>query len=242
MIINDRIAIVAAGGMSFGMTHPSDCNAYLIRAEHSCILIDCGVGLANDIILEEIRRFTSLPVSHILITHHHADHIGGLQELGAKLCAKVIVPALEAESIRCGDENATGLKIAMNAGYYPADYHLNPCHIDETVSAGDVLSIDGEQIDVLSGAGHSFGGVCYYFRKGGMLFSGDLLMHGGRINLQNIPGADLKKYSDSVQALEALDVKQFYPGHGLFSLTDGKRHVQAAAEAFRSLGVPPNFV
>lgn len=242
MIINDRIAVVAAGKMSFSMTHPADCNAYLVKAAHSYILIDCGVGLANDAILEKIRSVTPLPVSHILITHHHADHIGGLRELGEKLHARVIVPALEAASILHGDEEMTGLVVARNAGYYPADYHLSPCRIDETVAAGDVLTIDGEQIDVLSGAGHSLGGVCYFFREGGMLFSGDLLMHGGKINLQNIPGADLRKYSDSVQALELLDVQQFYPGHGLFSLTDGKEHVRMAAAAFRSLGVPPNFV
>ena len=75
-----------------------------------------------------------------------------------------------------------------------------------------------------------------------MIFVGDLLMHGGKVNLQNIPGADIRRYAESVIALENLEVEQFYSGHGCFSLHCGKEHIEKAAQAFKSLGVPPNFL
>lgn len=107
-------------------------------------------------------------------------------------------------------------------GFIFQNYNLIPCVFDAT--------------------GHSLGGVCYYFPKDKMVFVGDLIMHGGYINLQNIPGANLQKYAESVIALEKLEVEQFYSGHGNFSLNRGKIHIEKAAKAFRNLGVPPNFV
>ena len=114
--------------------------------------------------------------------------------------------------------------------------------MDKVVKAGEHMKIGDEEIYVLDATGHSLGGVCYYFPKDKMVFVGDLIMHGGYINLQNIPGANLQKYAESVIALEKLEVEQFYSGHGNFSLNRGKIHIEKAAKAFRNLGVPPNFV
>lgn len=242
MLITDKVGLVASGNMGMSMTHPSDCNVYLVSCKDESILIDAGTGLQNLDVLREIMRLAVAPVTYILVTHHHADHIGGLQELSKVLNAKIVAPLDEAESIRNGDERAIGLEIARNAGYYPADYHVLPCQIDDTVSPGDVLHIGGLTISVFSAAGHSPAGVCYYINEEQMLFVGDLLMHGGRINLQNIPGADVHRYSESVLALESLSVQQFYSGHGCFSLHNGEEHIRKAAAAFRSLGIPENFI
>ena len=206
------------------------------------VLIDTGTGLAEEDVIREIDRDLKNRLAYILITHHHADHIGGLNGLRDHYHAEVLVPEAERRSVEEGDAAATGLETARRAGYYPEDYSIGPCRVDRAVSPGDRIRISGEEIQVYSGAGHSPGGVCYYFPKRKMLFSGDLLMHGGRINLQNIPGADVGKYAESVIALDGLEVEQFYPGHGCFSLHNGKVHIRKAADAFRSLGVPPNFV
>ncbi len=242
MRLNDRVSLVASGGMALSMTHFSDCNAYLVNCGNESVLIDAGTGLAGRDVIHEIEKELSNRLFCILVTHHHADHIGGVNEIRNYFHARVLVPEREKRSVEQGDEAVTGLDIARKAGYYPPDYKISPCHVDQGVKPGDRLHISDEEILVCDGAGHSEGGVCYYFSAEKMLFSGDLLMHGGYINLQNIPGADIRNYAESVTALDELDIEQFYPGHGCFSLHNGKVHVSKAAEAFRSLGIPPNFV
>lgn len=241
MRLNDTVSLVASGGMSLSMTHPSDCNVYLVDCGRESVLIDAGTGLADQEIIREIEKDLKNTLSCILVTHHHADHTGGLSGMKEYFQAEVIVPKEERSSIEEADESANGLDIARKAGYYPADYKWKGCRADRTAEPGEHFWISDEEILVCDGAGHSLGGLCYYFPGKKMLFVGDLLMHGGRINLQNIPGADVHRYAKSVVALESLEVEQFYSGHGCFSLHHGKEHIEKAVQAFKSLSIPPNF-
>ena len=242
MRLNKKVSLVASGDMALSMTHPCDCNAYLIDCGTESVLIDTGTGLDNERVICELKKDMASPLTHILVTHHHADHIGGLNEIREYFHAQVVTSFLEKESIEKADETVTGLEAARNAGYYPSDYGIKSAVVDKVVKAGEHMKIGDEEICVFDATGHSLGGVCYYFPKDKMVFVGDLIMHGGYINLQNIPGANLQKYAESVIALEKLEVEQFFSGHGNFSLNRGKIHIEKAAKAFRNLGVPPNFV
>lgn len=242
MRLNETVSLAASGVMSLSMTHPSDCNVYLVDCGKESVLIDAGTGLAEKDVIREIEKDLKNTLSHILVTHHHADHTGGLSVIKEYFHARVVAPEKERRSIEEADESANGLDIARNAGYYPADYKWKGCRTDLSVVPGERFRISEEEILVCDGAGHSPGGVCYYFLGKKMIFVGDLLMHGGKVNLQNIPGADIRRYAESVIALENLEVEQFYSGHGCFSLHCGKEHIEKAAQAFKSLGVPPNFL
>jgi len=50
---------------------------WLIHNDQNCIVIDPGD--ANPVI--EVLKRKNLSLAAILITHHHADHIGGVSEL-----------------------------------------------------------------------------------------------------------------------------------------------------------------
>jgi phosphoribosyl 1,2-cyclic phosphate phosphodiesterase len=52
------------------------CSAYLELPGGSCVLIDCGPDFRTQALRASIRR-----VDHVLITHEHADHIGGMDDL-----------------------------------------------------------------------------------------------------------------------------------------------------------------
>ncbi|PFG62813.1 hydroxyacylglutathione hydrolase [Thioclava sp. ES.031] len=88
----------------------------------------------------------------ILLTHHHADHIDGVQALSAATGAKIV-----------------GAK---------ADAHRLP-KLDQEVSPGEKLAIGMEHVEVLPADGHTVGHIAYYFPEGGLLFSGDSLMSWG---------------------------------------------------------------
>ena len=246
MKLTDRLWLAGSGSLGVGITHPSDCNIYLMDAGTEIVMIDAGVGIDPESVLRQITRDGLDPgrIKTLLLTHHHSDHAGGAAYWRRSLGVNVYAPAGEADSIEGGDAAALGLDVAKRAGYYPEEYGFTPCTVDERVLPGRRLTIGTLDIEVLNGAGHSIGGVCYRCSLDGKsaLFVGDLLAFGGRISLQNIPGVSVSEYARSVLALEDVPVDLFLPGHGLFSLSGGDAHVRAASEAFRRLGVPPNAV
>lgn len=91
-------------------------------------------------------------LSHILLTHHHHDHIDGVQVLAAATGARVIGAA--------------------------ADAHRLP-PLTEAVGPGALLHIGMESVEVLDAPGHTIGHVAYHFPQSRLLFSGDSLMSWG---------------------------------------------------------------
>ncbi|MYM54983.1 hydroxyacylglutathione hydrolase [Thalassovita mangrovi] len=88
-------------------------------------------------------------LSHILLTHHHWDHIDGVADLLKDHPAKVI-----------GAE---------------ADAHRLP-PLDIAVAEGDTLRIGGEPVQVIDVSGHTVGHIAFYFADSKLAFTADSLM------------------------------------------------------------------
>lgn len=89
-------------------------------------------------------------LTHVLITHHHWDHVGGLNE--------VLAAFPEAQ--------VYGAK---------ADYgRLPPLHV--ALADGDSLSIGAEAGSVIDVSGHTVGHVAYHFPQSKVVFTADSLM------------------------------------------------------------------
>lgn len=95
-----------------------------------------------------------LELAAILVTHHHADHVGGVAELAAASGAQVYLPA--AESI-------TGIPAALR----------------QPLSGGERVRIDAleAEFDVVAVPGHTSGHLA--FHAPGVLFCGDTLFGAG---------------------------------------------------------------
>src|ERR1041384_1308310 len=70
--------------------------------------------------IEAALKATGWKLSDILVTHHHADHTGGIAELKQKYKCRVVAPAAEAagipavdETVREGDKVSVG-KLSAN--------------------------------------------------------------------------------------------------------------------------------
>lgn len=91
-------------------------------------------------------------LSDILITHHHWDHIDGVQALREMTGAKV-----------------TGAL---------ADAHRLP-PLDQSVSEGDVIRIGTATAQILDVSGHTVGHIAFVFASERLAFTADSLMAGG---------------------------------------------------------------
>ncbi len=99
------------------------------------------------ILAELDRRGWSL--SHVLLTHHHWDHVDGLPDILEKHPAKVIGAA--------------------------ADAHRLP-PLDLQVSEGDSFEIGGEPVEVLDVSGHTVDHIAFYLPQSAVVFTADSLM------------------------------------------------------------------
>ena len=91
-------------------------------------------------------------LTDILVTHHHADHTGGIAELKKKHLCRVIAPRKEASKIP---------------------------HIDVTVREGDVVTVGSLVGRVLETPGHTAGHISYWFKTDKLAFVGDTLFSVG---------------------------------------------------------------
>ena len=100
------------------------------------------------------RLGNQLKLTHILITHHHWDHTGGVSELKA----------------------ATGCAVVGGDGRRIAG-------IDKVVGDGDIVTLGEKRIRVISTPGHTLTSVCYYMEgngnEGGVVWTGDTMFAGG---------------------------------------------------------------
>ena len=86
--------------------------------------------------------------------------------------------------------------------------------------------------------------MCFFVTggAGGYLFSGDHVFWGGKIILQNVGDSSVQEYAASMNTLLDYDFEALLPGHLNFSMHNGRRHVEAAANQFNKIGLPPNLL
>jgi hydroxyacylglutathione hydrolase len=120
----------------------------------------------------------------ILITHHHHDHIDGVDRLRGKFGAKVVGAAADRARL-------------------PA--------LDLEVSEGDTVGLGDSTAEVFDVSGHTIGHIAYYFADEAALFSADSLMVMGCGRLFE---GDADRMWASLSKLAALpDDTQVYSGH-----------------------------
>jgi glyoxylase-like metal-dependent hydrolase (beta-lactamase superfamily II) len=246
--LTPEIALVGGGRFGFDLTSPLDCHVYLIDGGSDLALVDAGAGAtadSTDRLLETITADGYDPgqIRRLLITHYHADHLGGAAELRDRLGCSVHGSPLTARTLAAGDEEQISLPGAKAAGFYPADYVFRACPCAGDLVEGEAFTVGRLRITPYDTPGHADGHVSLLVEGGerSYLVQGDLVFHGGTILLQNTHDCSIQQYAASVAKLAALEFDAFLPGHQGISLREGKRHIEAAHAVFSRLGVPRNL-
>ena len=127
----------------------SDNYLWLWQQDQQAVVVDPGDAAP---VLQALAD-AGLKLAAILVTHHHADHVGGVRELHLATGAQVYGPARE----------------EVPAPFTP-------------VMQGDALELLGRTVQVLDVPGHTAGHVAYFLpntQQGPVLFCGDTLFSGG---------------------------------------------------------------
>ncbi len=184
-------------------------NHFVYRSP-SPILIDTGYRSGFK---ETERLVTQLGVnlsdtSMIISTHTHCDHIGGNQMIQQKSGCDIALHKVGRHFIDTQDDWSTWWK------YYNQEADFFKC--TKTLEDGDIIAVGPHEFRVMHTPGHASDGIVLYNCKEKILISSDTLWESDiAVMTLRIEGSTaLFHMLDSLQKLEALEVKIAYPGHG----------------------------
>lgn len=243
MRLTDRIHLVGSGAQGFGLTHPSDCHAYLIDGGSEALLIDSGAGVDPERLLSRVAGsgVDVDRVRHLLITHAHADHAGGAASLRTALGVTVGCSPEVADIMRAGDEKRASVDVGKAQGTYAPDYTYPATEVGSELGDGQRFRVGDLEVEIVEAPGHALGHLVFLVHGADRtdLFTGDTLLFGGRIILQDTWDCDLLAHLRTVRRLGELRFDGLFPGHRTISVTDGQRHVAAAIDALDRGAIPP---
>jgi glyoxylase-like metal-dependent hydrolase (beta-lactamase superfamily II) len=202
-------------------------NSYVIEADEGLLLVDTGMPKKAERIAESIRDMgrVAKDVGHILVTHHHLDHVGSLNELSKMTGAKVYAPSGDTPVIR-GERKPPGPNRKKVSGRTigPVVERIGPdqpaCRVDQELDDDELLHLAGG-LRVITTPGHTAGHASFLLaREGGILIAGDAA--GARGDKVGPPtGAvfgmfteDLDEAVRSFHKLAKLDFEVAATGHG----------------------------
>ena len=246
MKLTTDVHLVGGGDYGFNLTHRLDCHTYLVDGGSELALIDTGFGPGTEEILALIKDDGLDPanISTIVITHYHADHVGGAAALKRATGAQVWAPVEAAPYIRVADADQIGLNWAKQFGFYPADYDWEPCEVDREFADGATITVGELALELVSTPGHCLGHYCVRMdgRQRSYLFSSDCVFWGGAIIMQNVKDSNVQEYAASCNKIAQLEYDALLPGHHMISLKNGRRHAETAANEFNRIGLPRDLL
>ena len=169
-------------------------NLYVI-GEGEVAVIDPGPATAGQLNVLA-RSLAGERVTHILVTHTHADHSGAVAMLRERTGARV-----------CGMPRPAGAKGPSGGDRIaPVDYDLPLQH-------GSAIEGPGWEIEAIHTPGHTADHLCYYLRGQNILLSGDHVM-GWNTSIVAPPSGHMGSYMRSLEMLMDRNEFVYFPAHG----------------------------
>ena len=216
-------------------------NLYLLEDGDGWLMVDVGYG--ND----EVRRLWrqvwdatlgGRPITRIVITHFHPDHMGNAgwlaetlgvfphmtysEWLNGSLAAHLLGSANIEARKECYARHGIPAALArrFGTGHIPYSKGVTVPKEYYCIADGEVLEIGGRQWQVLVGRGHSPEHACLYCQADGLLLAGDQLLPNISPNVSAVPqeplGDPLRHFLESLSRFKALVPADILvlPAHG----------------------------
>lgn len=205
--LSPRVVRVLGGNPSRYTLQGTD--TYLIGQGPKRILIDTGEGKqAWSDSLKKVLSEESASIDHILLTHWHPDHVGGVKD------AK--------ELSGCGDakvyKNQKDIGEDHVADGQNAKYVHDSTQLD--IKDGQVFKTEGATLKAFYCPGHTTDHMGFILEEEDAMFVGDNVLGHGTAVFE-----DLAAYMDSLERMQHLFSGRAYPGHGEV-IEDGKAKIK----------------
>jgi len=213
-------------------------NFYLVKGNDSLVLIDAGLNntvcwnTLNDTLHN--NGFDLSDLSHILLTHHHNDHVGLVNPIISKHSIPVYAHPLSFPRLRRCDKF-----IQMRIDFFDQLYQEMGCgkagtkqveHLRKAANSNlaqrlecdlfNIFELPLKDFDIVEIPGHAPDQVAFFNRKKRQLLSGDLLINHISSNALVEPNSDGKRthslaiHVESLRKCFELPADTVYPGHG----------------------------
>lgn len=199
-------------------------NIYLVVLKKNAILFDTGDPHSKTKVIGFLReKLGEKKLSYLFITHSHWDHIGNVGLIKKIYSPKIIIGKKEREWVLKGYIDVPSPKGTLYSIFL---YHflktfsrfekLERFKPDFEVDEYEVIKVDGEEIKIFPTPGHTPGSLTFKIRE--FAFTGDTLL--GPNPFLKRPRLsmflhDREKVYKAIEFLKELNVKIYFPGHGL---------------------------
>lgn len=187
-------------GCNKGILTLQGTNTYLVGTGTRRILIDAGEEkYSNEYtkLLREVLEKEKATIQHLLITHYHHDHLGGvnyvldmLKTIDTTGCSSTVWKLPRASN----DKNSTKLEMQVQW---------------ENLKDKQEIEVEGAKLRTEYSPGHTSDHACFMLEDEKILFSGDCVLGEGTVVFE-----DLETYLVTLRKMLGMQAKMIYPGHG----------------------------
>ncbi|MFA9559392.1 MBL fold metallo-hydrolase [Evansella sp. AB-rgal1] len=184
---------------------PLQTNGYILFQENGTgVMIDPG-GDSEKLI--QLLHRDGIKIKGILLTHAHFDHIGAVDDIRKEFEAPVYIHQNEADWL--SDPNLNG------SGLFSGIEKIIIDKPDRLLTSEAPLKIESFEFQIYETPGHSPGSVSFYIPEEKIIFSGDVLFHGG-VGRTDLPGGDHETLMNTIhnKMLSLPDETIVANGHG----------------------------
>lgn len=189
-------------------------NAGFVITPAGVVVIDAlGSPALAERLLAQIARITPLPVTHLIVTHYHADHIYGLQTFKAR---GVRILAHQAARLYLNSDTARLRLQASREDMAPwVNEDTRLVEADEWLAGDRDLTVGGVRFEIRAvGPAHTPEDLVVYVPSDKVLYAGDLVF---RSRIPYVGQADSRQWIVALERLLTFDATVIVPGHGPLS-------------------------
>ncbi|UYG02786.1 quinoprotein relay system zinc metallohydrolase 1 [Halomonas sp. LR3S48] len=187
-------------------------NTAFIETGEGVVVIDTGPSRRyGEALRRLIEKTTREPITHVLLTHHHPDHVFGNQAFDFD---SLYMLEASQELLRRDGEAFADNMYRLVGDWMRGTEIVIP---EKLLQPGE-WKVGERRLELLELSGHTGADLAIFDETSGVLFAADLVFHDRALSTPQSPG--LEVWLADLERLEALPYRWLVPGHGASGMGD----------------------